>query len=150
MKTIRRTQMESFEGSTLSELKSRFNSVLDWVCRTSTSHEHPVIDLQTLSGYILYETVDRIPEGYRDQLDLHNKTVKCGQCEKFEPTRYNSGICAYCKGELRKADEVCDRFFDEWENGNCWLREGEEEMYGKIIDEFRCAFLRHEQRAEVG
>ena len=149
MKTIRRTQMESFEGSTLTELKSRFNSVLDYVCRVSTSHEHPIVDLQTLSGYILYETVDRIPEGYKDQLELHNQMVRCAECKKFEPSKYGAGYCPFVKGELRKADEACDRFFSAWEDGDCWLLEGGD-RYGKIINEFRCSVLCHEQRAEVG
>ena len=150
MKTIRRTQMQAFEASNLSEFADRFNSVLDWVGRTAVSYKEPVVDMNALRGYVMYETVERLAEGYRDALELNNQSVTCGQCKHFTPIRYSYGACPYCKGDLRKADEACEKMFKAWENGDCWLNEGEEEQYGKALDELRCTSIRYVKRADVG
>ena len=140
MKTIKRTHMETIEAETLKEFSERFNSAMDWVSRKTDKKEY-VIDLAHREGYIVYEETIRIPEGYRDQLELHNMKVCCGQCEHFKTTKYSWGECPHCRGDLRKSDECCSKFFKAWEDGDCWLKEGEEE-YVKIIDELGCASLR--------
>ena len=143
MRNIKRTQMESFEGKTLAEFEEKFNESMQWVARFSASYDKPVVDLATLRGYVIYEETARIPEGYRDQLELEGLRVKCEQCKHFQPGRLGWGSCKYCQGDLRKADEACDRFFKEWENGECWLIEGEKGVYGKVVNECRLESIRH-------
>lgn len=133
MKTIRRTQMKSFEGKTLDEFTDNFNRGMEWVARFSGEYDKPVVDIATLRAYVIFTEIARIPENYRDRLDLANMRVSCGQCKHFESTKYNWGVCPYCVGELRKNDECCDSFFKSWEDGECWLTEGEE-TYGEAID----------------
>ena len=149
MKTIRRTQMEGFDAPSITELAFKFNSVMEWVAKNSSSHKEPVVDMQALRGYVIYEIVDRVPEGYRDQLELNGMKVTCGECEKFKPTKFSYGACDYCRGDLRKADDACDRFFKEWEAGDCWLKEGEG-AYGEAIHEFRCQSICYGKRPDAG
>lgn len=127
MKTVKRTQMKGFEGGTLAEFVNDFNRKMEWVAKFASIEEERDIDLANLRGYVIYTEVVQIPENYRDRLDLANLRVSCGQCKHFNPTRYSWGECPYCKGDLRKADECCERFFNHWEEGDCWLTNGEEE-----------------------
>lgn len=132
MKTIKRTQMNSFEGATLKEFTDNFNKSMEWVSRFSGEYKEPVVDIANLRGYVIYTEVARIPENYRDMLDLACLRVSCGQCKHFNSTKYNWGECPYCRGELRKDDECCDTFFKHWEDDDCWLTEGEEEYKDAI------------------
>ena len=141
MKTVHRKQMETFEGATLKELEIDFNRKMEWVSRYSEKYAEPVIDIQNLRGYVIYEETQKIAEGYRDQLELHGVRVTCGECKEFCPSKYSNGVCQYCRGNLRKNDEACDKFFKAWENGDCWMI-GEEEKYGEILDELRCTSIR--------
>lgn len=135
MKVVKRTHMESFEGRTLKEFTDDFNRKMEMVAQASGYYSKLETDLSTLRGYVIYEDTARIPEGLRDRLELEGLRVTCGQCKFFNPTRYNWGGCKFCQGELRKADEACERFFREWERGDCWLREGEHKLYVDAIHE---------------
>lgn len=135
MKTIRRTQMLSFEGDTLLDFETKFNAAMERVGKMSGTHKEPVVDISTLRGYVIYEEVVKIPEGFKDKLDLANLRVTCGQCKHFQNTEYSWGKCEYCRGDLRMADEACEKFFKRWEQGDCWLIDGEEEQYDKTLNE---------------
>lgn len=137
MKTIRKTQMESFEAETLKDFTARFNTAMAWVGRVAEKYNEPVVNLEMLRGFVIYTVIERIPEGIQDILDLENERLSCAQCRHFERTYRNNGLCkkGCCRGELRAADEPCGRFFKSWENGECWLREGE--GYDYIEDRFR-------------
>ena len=134
MKTFKRTQMRSFEGSTIRELEENFNRTMEWVA-TWHKHSEPVVDIQTLRGYVIYEEMVRIPEDMRDRCDLAGLRVCCEDCKHFEHIKYGGGTCQFCKGNLRKGDECCQKFFKAWESGNSWFVEGKEEEYSAVIDE---------------
>lgn len=138
MKTIRKTQMESFEADCLQEFTAKFNASMAWVGRVADKYNDPVINLEMLRGFVVFTTVEKIPEGIRDILDLENERVSCSQCMHYEQTYKNNGECrkGCCRGALRANDEACGRFFKAWENGDCWLNEREgydyvEERYKK-------------------
>ena len=133
MKTIRRTQMLSFEGENLPEFEKRFNAAMEKVGKIG-SYKEPVVDISTLRGYVIYEEVIKVPEGIKDKLDLANMRVCCGQCKHFTSTEYSWGKCPFCRGDLRANDEPCDKFFRAWESGSCWLIKGEEEQYEEAIN----------------
>lgn len=134
MKNIKRTQMKSFEGDTLAEFTDNFNKGMEWVGRFSSEYKEPVIDIATLRGYVIYTETARLPENYRDRLELENITLTCGECKHFNHIKYHWGSCPYCKGDLRSNDEACDRLFDEWErNGDCWINEGDIDRYEQIV-----------------
>lgn len=134
MKNIKRTQMRSFEGDTLTEFTDNFNKGMEWVSRFSAEYKEPVIDIATLRGYVIYTETARLPENYRDRLELENITLTCGECKHFQHIKYHWGSCPYCKGDLRSNDEACDRLFDEWErNGDCWINEGDIDRYEQIV-----------------
>lgn len=148
MKTIKRTQMKCFEGSTMTEFTDNFNYSMEWVGRFSNNYKDPVVDLANLRGYVIYEEVARIPEGYRDCLDIHNLRVNCGQCTHFCSSGKGWGTCKNCKSDIRKNDEACDMFFKAWESGECWLI-GEEEKYEKAIHELRLEGVRNGPRSKA-
>ena len=134
MKNIKRTQMKSFEGDTLAEFTDNFNKGMEWVGRFSASYQDPVVDIATLRAYVIYEERVRLPENYRDRLELENITLTCGECKHFQHIKYHWGSCPFCKGDLRSNDEACDRLFDEWErNGDCWISEGDVDRYEQIV-----------------
>lgn len=135
MKTLKRSQMKGFEGSSLQELIDDYNRKMEWIGIQGAKHSDPVIDIQTLRGFVIYEEVVKIPECKRDQLDLAGLRACCGDCKQFVPTRYGAGNCCYCRGELRKGDECCMKFFDAWDHGDCWLSEGKEDEYREVINE---------------
>lgn len=134
--------MKSFEGKTLAEFNQAFDDTMGWVARFSSSYDDPIIDLALLRGCVIYTETARIPEGYRDKLELEGMKIRCEQCSKFESGIKGWGSCPYCQGDLRRNDEACDRFFKEWEYGDCWLKEGEEGVYGKIVNELRLESVR--------
>ena len=134
MKTLKRTQMQSFEGETLKELETNFNRTMEWVARISSNYGEPVIDIHELRGYVIFTEVARIPENIRDQLELAGERVTCGQCVKFQAERYSNGTCEFCRGLLRKNDEACDRLFEAWAAGDCWLAGREEEKLNERIE----------------
>lgn len=133
MKTIKKTQMQSFEGETLQDLERNFNRTMEWVARSASSYKDPVVDIQALRGYVIFEEVARIPESIRDQLELAGERVTCGECKQFQHEKYSNGTCEFCRGLLRKNDEACDRLFKAWADGDCWILGREEELNG-IID----------------
>lgn len=134
MKNVKRSQMEIFEGSTLKELKESFNRQMEWVSRFADKEEERAIDLANLRGYVIYTESVRLPENYKDRLELENIKVTCGQCKHFNHIKYSWGECPYCKGDLRSNDEACARLFDEWErNGDCWITEGDIERMESIV-----------------
>lgn len=135
MKTLKRTQMQSFEGQSMKELEAEFNRTMEWVSRSADKYSEPVVDINTLRGYVIFTEVVRIPENIRDQLELAGERVTCGQCSKFEPERYGNGSCPFCRGTLRKNDEACDRLFEAWAAGDCWLAGREEEKLNERIQE---------------
>ena len=142
MKTLKKTQMKSFEGSTIKELEENFNATMQWVAKWD-KHAEPVIDIQALRGYVIYEEVVKIPEDMRDRCDLAGLRVCCGECKHFEAiNKYGVGECKFCKGQLRKGDECCERFFKQWELGNSYFIEGKEEEYSEIINESRLTSIR--------
>ena len=143
MKTIHTTQMESFEASSLSELKEQFNSTMRWVSRTANSCEKPVVDLQSLRGYVIYETIERVPDCFKDELNIRGIKVCCPECKYYNPIDFKSGDCPYVvRGKLLSSDECCDRFFRAWESEVDWFKEGEKDKYGKAIKECGCKSLR--------
>lgn len=134
MKNIKRTQMKSFEGQTLAEFTDNFNKGMEWVARWSAEYKDPVVDIATLRAYVIYEERVRLPENYKDRLELENVRLTCGECKHFQHIKYHWGCCPYCKGDLRSNDEACDRLFIEWEqNGDCWIKEGDVERYEQIV-----------------
>lgn len=134
MRNVKRSQMEIFEGSTLKELKENFNKSMEWVSRFADKEEERKIDLTNLRGYVIYTESVRLPENYRDRLELEHIRLTCGNCKYFEHIKYNWGACPFCKGDLRSNDECCDRFYDEWEhNGECWAVEGDTERLERIV-----------------
>lgn len=134
MKTVKRIHMEGFSGQTVEEFADGFNSIMNLVAKGERLIEYKT-DLATLRGFATLEETIRIPETYKDRFDLVGVRINCWQCKHFTPSKYNCGTCAHCRGELRRNDEVCDRFFHEWESGNCWLADGEEEKYVHVINE---------------
>ena len=150
MKDIKRTQMKSFEGTTLDEFTDNFNRGMEWVARWSAQYKDPVIDITTLRGYVIYEERVRLPENYRDRLDLENIRLTCGNCKNFEHIKFSWGACPYCKGDLRANDEVCDRFYDEWEkNNDCWLTGGDVERYEQIVKVTNLESVRKTDRGRI-
>lgn len=141
MKTLKKTQMRTFEGSTIKELEDNFNSTMEWVAGFA-KYSEPVVDITTLRGYVIFEEVVKIPEGMRDRCDLAGVRVCCESCVNFEPIKYGAGECKFCKGNIRKGDECCERFFKMWESGKGWFVEGKEEEYSEVIDEFGLKSLR--------
>ena len=135
MKTLKRTQMQSFEGETLKDLEREFNRTMEWVSKAADNYKEPVVDIATLRGYVIFEEVVRVPENIRDQLDLAGERVFCGQCTKFEHERYNNGTCPYCKGLLRTGDEACNNLFKAWAAGDCWIAGREGERLNELIKE---------------
>ena len=134
MKNIKRTQMKGLEGKTLSEFVDDFNRKMEWVGRFADKEEERGIDLANLRGYVIYSESARIPENYRDRLELEHIRLTCGECKHFQHIKYSWGECPYCKGDLRSNDECCDRFYDEWEkNGECWITGGDLERYEQIV-----------------
>lgn len=122
MKYTRKTQMAYFEAQDLPTFAFKFNDTMDWLAAKGYKHQEPVIKLDLLQGYVIYESVEKTPEGLRDLLFLQGKTICCNQC-----VQYNHGDCPFCRGKLRDTDEVCDKFYRFWEKGECWLRNGGEE-----------------------
>lgn len=150
MKIIRRNRMIPLEGRTIREFSEDYDAKMEWIAGHTAKHEEPVISLDKLTGYVICEEIERIPEGFKDQLELMGQTVSCGQCKHFSATRYSRGTCPYVrpgKGVpfdcCREADEACDRFFKAWEAGEGWFKEGEEEKYAETIEQFRCPGLRN-------
>ena len=134
MKNIKRTQMKGFEGTALDEFVEDFNRKMEWVSRFADKQEERQIDLANLRGFVIYTESARLPENYKDRLELENIRLTCGECKHFKHIKYHWGECPYCKGDLRSNDEACDRLFDEWErNGNCWINEGDVERYESIV-----------------
>lgn len=134
MKTLKRTQMQSFQGDTLKDLEREFNRTMEWVSKAADNYKEPVVDIATLRGYVIFEELVRVPENIRDQLDLAGERVTCGQCRKFERERYNNGTCEFCRGLLRTSDEACDKLFKAWQEGDCWLAGREGERLNDLID----------------
>lgn len=134
--------MEVFEGMTLEGFKEDFNRKMDMLAMSDKKVGAPDIDISALRGCVLYEETWRQPESLRDHFDLANMRVTCGQCKEFRSTKYSWGECNYCRGDLRKADEPCERFWKEWERGNCFLEEKERETYYEVEDKFRRTRLR--------
>ena len=134
MKNIKRTQMKSFEGATLAEFTDNFNRGMEWVARWSAEYKDPVVDIAALRGYVIYEERVRLPENYKDRLELEGVRLTCGECKHFEHIKYAWGCCPYCKGDLRKSDDVCDRFYEAWEkDGDLWITEGDTERLEQIV-----------------
>lgn len=142
MRTLKRTQMQSFEGETLGELEQNFNRTMEWVSNSASGYKEPVVDIATLRGYVIYEEVVRVPENIRDQLDLAGERVTCGNCTKFTAERYNNGTCPYCRGVLRANDEACNKLFEAWAAGDCWLAGREEERLNELIEKSGYPLLR--------
>ena len=134
MKTLKRTQMQTFEGETLKELEANFNRTMEWISKTAGSYQEPVVDVANLRGYVIYTETARIPENIRDQLELAGERVTCGQCRKFQRERYSDGTCEFCRGLLRKNDEACAKLFEAWAAGDCWLAGREEERLNDRIE----------------
>lgn len=133
MKTLKRTQMQAFEGRTMKELEENFNRTMGWVSRAADNYQEPVVDIANLRGYVIFTEIARIPETIRDQLELAGETVTCGQCTKFQPGQYSNGACEFCRGTLRRNDEACDKLFKAWAGGDCWLAGKEEERLNERI-----------------
>ena len=151
MKTIKRTQMRGFEGKTLQELVDDFNRGMEWVSRTSASMSEPVVDIEHLRAFVIYEQVDSVPESIRDVLDLAGLSATCGICKQFRSIGGKFGRCQFCKGgDLRQADEACERFFRAWEHGECWIVPGEEGDYVQAVDEYKRESLRSVERRHAG
>ena len=55
MKTIRRTQMEAFEGMTVESFKEDFNRKMDALAMAGKKTDKPQIDIVNLRGSVLYE-----------------------------------------------------------------------------------------------
>lgn len=142
MKTFKRTQMQSFEGETLKDLEQNFNRIMEWVGKTGASYQEPVVDIATLRGYVIYTEVARVPENIRDQLELAGEKVTCGQCAKFQPEKYGTGTCQFCRGGLRENDEACMNLFKAWAAGDCWLAGREEERLNDRIQQSGCPIIR--------
>ena len=138
MKTIKRTQMECFEGETLQEFRTLFNARMAWLASTGRKHSDPVIDLSALRGYVVYEEVDRTPECVKDELILADAVPTCSHCKLYDS---KTRSCKYCKGGLRDSDECCDTFFKALNNGDSWLNEGGEKLLEKL-QERRTASVR--------
>lgn len=134
MKTLKRTQMQIFEGETMKDLEQNFNRTMEWVSKTAEKYEQPVVDIAALRGYVIYTEYVRVPESIRDQLDLAGERVTCGQCSKFQPEKYGNGSCELCRGTLRRNDECCDKLFEAWAAGDCWLAGREEEKLNERIE----------------
>ena len=134
MKTLKRTQMQSFEGETLKDLEREFNRTMEWVARSADNYQEPVVDIQALRGYVIFTEIARIPESIRDQLELAGERVTCGQCVKFQPEKYSNGTCEFCRGLLRRNDEACGKLFEAWAAGDCWLAGREEERLNDRIE----------------
>lgn len=142
MKTLKRTQMQSFEGQTMKDLEREFNQKMEWVSRAASNYQDPVVDIQTLRGYVIFTETVRIPENLRDELELAGERISCGQCVKFQPERYSNGTCQFCRGLLRKNDEACDKLFEAWAAGDCWLAGREEEKLHERINKSGHPILR--------
>lgn len=142
MKTIKAIQMESFEGSSLRELQDRFNTVMRWASKYK--YIDHVIDLSHLQGYVTYEVFEQIPECIKDQLEIEGLFPKCGECKEYCKTSVHRGECRFCRGSLRSDDHVCSKVWDAWEDGDCWLIEGE--RYGDVQARLNCKTLKKEVR----
>lgn len=127
MKTITRWTMKPFKGKDIDEFADDFNRQMGWVTRFADKFNEPVLNLDKHEGYVICTEVVRIPENCRDRLDLAGLRVSCGQCRYFTPTHHKCGECKHCRGELRQADECCEKFFMHWDQGECWLADGNEE-----------------------
>lgn len=142
MKTFKRTQMQSFEGRTMKELEESFNRTMGWVAKTADNYQEPVVDIANLRGYVIFTEVARIPESIRDQLDLAGERVTCGDCLRFRPEKYGNGSCEFCRGTLRRNDEACEKLFEAWAAGECWLSGKEEERLNDRIQKSGYTVLR--------
>jgi len=137
MRTIRRSQMEVFEGETLEDFKESFNKVMLWLSNTGYKHTEPEIDLVHLRGIVLYETVLWMPEDLKDEYELKGVVFHCPDCEKYCPLTLKRGSCQYVKGELKDTDECCKRFWERMGTQNSWLVGREEDLLEKD-HEFGC------------
>ena len=65
------------------------------------------------SAYITYEEIEKIPECLKDEYDLKGVSFTCKECPYFESINRFEGECDFCRGTLRRNDEVCQHFW-EW------------------------------------
>jgi len=69
------------------------------------------------SAFVKYEQVEKIPECLKDEYELREIFLKCKDCPHYEPINNYEGRCDYCRGTLRRSDEVgdCSVFWEEME-----------------------------------
>lgn len=109
---MKRTQMAIVEAKTPTEFAKGFNEMMDRVAHYQ--HEEPVIDLKTLTAYVLY--TDEI-EGEPKEEKKSENNFFCSDCKHFHENRKANGCsdCPYRRGETKGADNVCKEFWDAYD-----------------------------------
>ena len=114
MRTERRTQMALVEGKTPTELMIRFNEMMDRM--SHYSHEKPVIDLGSLTAYVIYTEETVIVESRKDEHALKGERFFCGDCKHYHENFHGtSSDCPYRHGSVKNYDDVCKEFWDAYE-----------------------------------
>lgn len=106
---MKRTQIAIVEAKTPTEFAKGFNEMMDRVAHYQ--HEEPVIDLKTLTAYVLYTDETKMVQ------EFEGERFFCSDCRHFHDNRKPNGCsdCPYRRGEAKGADNVCKEFWDAYE-----------------------------------
>ena len=116
MRTEKRTQMALVEGKTPTELMIRFNEMMDRM--SHYTHEKPVVDLGSLTAYVIYTEETIVVETRDDEHALKGEKFFCSDCKYFHENLKPNGSsdCPFRHGMTLGFDNVCKEFWDAYEN----------------------------------
>ena len=116
MRTEKKTQMALVEGETPTELMVRFNEMMDRMCQYT--HGEPVIDLSSLTAYVLYTEETVVVETREDEHIIKGERFFCSDCKFFHENKCTDGSsdCPHRHGMTLGFDNVCKEFWDAYEN----------------------------------
>ena len=115
MKTLKRTQMAIAQGSNATELMVNFNAMMDRM--SHYDHEKPVVDLATLTAYVIYTEETIVLETREDEHFAKGEKFFCSDCKHFHENKLSNGCsdCPFRHGKTMGYDNVCREFWDAYE-----------------------------------
>ena len=109
MRIKKHTQMMLAQGANPADFTEQFNEMMEKVSRFN--YEKPVVDIQSLTAYVIYTYEEREIETIEDERELHGEKFYCKDCDHF----YEDGGCPF-RRKTDRMDKVCKEFWDAYEN----------------------------------